>query len=339
MSILKHDVLALSDGIARCDVVPQAGGAIAGFWWECGERRIDWLRPARAADVARADAAKMAAYPLVPWGGRIRDGSFHFGGEEVAEGCDALNGHGWRRSWRVVGRSATEVALEYRHDGGSWPWPYRARQTIALADGALSLTLDLANESDRLMPAGLGFLSAFPFASEASLEAAVQGVWPEDGAGTPREGRAVPSSCELAARGRRSGRSRLHRLGRIGRDRMARTRHGASSRGGMAASVLPRRPPLRPSFGGADEPLRRCLQSRPRRRRRNGGARARPRREPQRHGQARAAPFAALTSSARNLETPARRDFCTTPHRHGSRLPSAASTSSTDSGPPASRIC
>jgi aldose 1-epimerase len=205
MSILKHDVLALSDGIARCDVVPQAGGAIAGFWWECGERRIDWLRPARAADVARADVAKMAAYPLVPWGGRIRDGSFHFGGEEVAEGCDALNGHGWRRSWRVVGRSATEAALEYRHDGGSWPWPYRARQTVALAAGALSLTLDLANESDRLMPAGLGFLSAFPFASEASLEAAVQGVWPEDGAGIPREGRAVPSPCGLACAAEEAG--------------------------------------------------------------------------------------------------------------------------------------
>ncbi len=178
MSVLERDVVALCDGGARADVVPQAGGAVAGFWWEEGARRIDWLRPARAADVARADAAAMASIPLVPWAGRIRDGRFRFGGEEVAEGRDARNGHGWRREWRVVSRSAASVALEYRHDGGAWPWPYRARQTIALAAGTLSLTLDLVNEADRLMPAGLGFLAAFPFASEASLDAAVQGMRP-----------------------------------------------------------------------------------------------------------------------------------------------------------------
>ena len=180
MSILERDVVALCDGVARCDVVPQAGGAVAGFWWEDGGRRIDWLRPARVADVARADPEAMACFPLVPWAGRIRNGSFRFGGDEIAPSCDggpALNGHGWRRPWRVAGRSAAQVVLEYRHDGGAWPWAYCARQTVALCGGALSLTLSVTNEADRLMPAGLGFHSAFPFASEASLDAAARGLW------------------------------------------------------------------------------------------------------------------------------------------------------------------
>ena len=172
MSVLERDVVALCDGVARCDVVPQAGGAVAGFWWEEGARRIDWLRPSRAADVARADAEALACFPLVPWAGRIRGGSFRFCGDEVAEGCDALHGHGWRSAWHVAGRSATEVVLEYRHEGGAWPWPYLARETIALSRGVLSLTLHLTNESDRLMPAGLGFASAFPCAAEAMVEAA-----------------------------------------------------------------------------------------------------------------------------------------------------------------------
>jgi aldose 1-epimerase len=176
MSVLERDVVALCDGVARCDVVPQAGGSIAGFWWEEGGRRIDWLRPARAADVARGDADAMACYPLVPWAGRIGS-SFRFGGEEIVPSsadAPALDGHAWREAWRVARRSAAAVEIEYRHDGGVWPWAYRARQSIAFAEGALVLTLVVTNESDRLMPVGLGFRSVLPFASEATLEAAVQ---------------------------------------------------------------------------------------------------------------------------------------------------------------------
>ncbi|HUK61341.1 MAG TPA: hypothetical protein VLV50_19070 [Stellaceae bacterium] len=205
MSVLERDVVALGAGAARCDVVPQAGGAIAGYWWEEGARRIDWLRPARAADVARADAAAMACLPIVPWAGSIRGGSFRFADTEVDEGPDARDGHGWRRSWRVVARGAAELKLEYCHEGGAWPWPYRARETIALVDGVLRLTLVVINESDRLMPVGLGFCTALPSASQAALVATAQGPWRDSADGAACGRQASLSGADLARAAKDAG--------------------------------------------------------------------------------------------------------------------------------------
>jgi aldose 1-epimerase len=204
MSVFKRDVVALCDGIARCDVVPQSGGAVAGFWWEEGGRRIDWLRPASAAAVARADAAAMACVPLVPWAGPMAGGRFRFGADEIAgagESCGALHGHGWRRAWRVVERSPTQIAMSYRHENGGWPWAYSARGTVALADGVLTLGLSLTNESDRLMPAGLGFHPAFAAAEGARLDAAVHGVWHVGADGLPRKWSACSVAPDLAGDG------------------------------------------------------------------------------------------------------------------------------------------
>ena len=82
MSLITRTLVALGDGVARCDVVPGAGGAVAGFWWELGRgRRVDWLRPASAAAMAGAAPDGMACFPLVPWGNRIRDGRFTWAGK------------------------------------------------------------------------------------------------------------------------------------------------------------------------------------------------------------------------------------------------------------------
>ena len=145
MSVLEQDTVALSDGDAGCDVVPQ-GGAVAGFWWGQGSRRIDWLKRASATAVRSGSAREMACYPSVPWGNRIRDGRFRFGSREViaadadadadAAGPHAPDGHGWRRTWRVAERSGARVVLDYEHAPGAWPWRYRARQTVALEAAA-----------------------------------------------------------------------------------------------------------------------------------------------------------------------------------------------------------
>jgi aldose 1-epimerase len=206
VSVLERDVVALCDGIARCDVVPQAGGAVAGYWWEEGGRRVDWLRPASAADVARADASAMACVPLVPWAGRIAGGRFRFGADEIegaGEPCDAFAGHGWRRVWRVLERSPAQIVMSYRHDGGDWPWAYSARAGVALADGVLTLGLSLTNESDRLMPAGLGFHPMFAAAQGATLDAAARGVWHLGEDRLPREWNAWPSAVDFAGDGLR----------------------------------------------------------------------------------------------------------------------------------------
>lgn len=208
MSVIDDGLMTLSSGRARCRVAPGAGGAVAGFWWERGGDRIDWLRPASPAAVARGNAGEMGCFPLVPYGSRIRDARFMFCGREVVEtpadggGRHALHGHGWRRDWRVVDRGEDRLVLEYDHAPDAWPWLYRVRQSFVLSPEALELTLELENRSDELMPAGLGFHPYFPRTPEASLTASTTGVWLTDAEIMPTERTAVPPGWDLAA-GRR----------------------------------------------------------------------------------------------------------------------------------------
>lgn len=208
MTLLVSGVVTLSNGPARCQIAPGAGGAVAGFWWETGGRRLDWLRPASPAAVARGDAGEMASFPLVPYGSRIRDARFRFCGREVVETPadgprrHALHGHGWRRPWAVTDRADDRLVLEYDHPADAWPWPYRARQSFALTPQALEITLEIENRSDALMPAGLGFHPFFPRTPEATIAARTSGVWLTDADLLPREHAAVPSDWDLTS-GRR----------------------------------------------------------------------------------------------------------------------------------------
>jgi aldose 1-epimerase len=208
MGVVGNDVVTLSSGDARCEIAPGVGGAIAGFWWERGGRRIDWLRPASPAAVARGKAGDMGCFPLVPYGSRVRDARFLFCGREVLEtpaegqGRHALHGHGWRRDWQVVERSDDRLVLEYDHEPDAWPWLYRARQSFVLSPAGLELTLELENRSEALMPAGLGFHPYFPRTPEVSVTATTTGVWLTDAEIMTTERTAVPPGWDLST-GRR----------------------------------------------------------------------------------------------------------------------------------------
>ena len=208
MTVLGNGLVTLASGPARCEVAPGVGGAVAGFWWERGGRRIDWLRPASPAAVARGDAGEMGCFPMVPYGSRIRDARFVFCGRKVLETPadmekrHALHGHGWRRNWSVVEREDDRLVLEYEHTSDAWPWPYQARQSFHLSPDVLEMTLEIANLSDGLMPAGLGFHPFFPRTPEARITAATAGVWLTDAEVMPVERTAVPPGWDLS-RGRR----------------------------------------------------------------------------------------------------------------------------------------
>lgn len=208
MTIVDKGAVTLTSGLASCEIVPRAGGALAGFWWERNGCRVDWLRPAAPAAIGRADAQHMSCFPLVPYSNRIRNGRFLFCGQEVVESPadpdahHAIHGHGWRREWTVTDHTEDHLVLEYTHPSGAWPWSYRACQTFALTSEALSITLDIENLSEGLMPVGLGFHPFFPRTPQATLTAETQGVWLTDADILPTEAAAVPLGWNLSA-GRR----------------------------------------------------------------------------------------------------------------------------------------
>src|SRR5437867_6886737 len=118
--------------------------------------------------LSRDDRYETAAFPLVPYSNRIRDGRFLFRGRAVALPLNppperhSIHGHGWQAAWRALETSASAALLEYRHPADAWPWAYRATQRFTLTPAGLGVELTLANESDSPMPAGLGWHPYFP---------------------------------------------------------------------------------------------------------------------------------------------------------------------------------
>lgn len=180
------NVITLRAGRAAVGIAPSIGGSIAHFHWIDGGQRHDWLRPAEASDLAARTPDRMACFPLVPFSNRIRDGRFSFGGRAIALPLNqwpqphAEHGHGWQAAWSVAARKDDSATLEYNHAEGAWPYPYRARQEIAVTDDELKLTLSIENRGHETMPAGLGFHPYFPRTGRCTLAASVDAMWATD---------------------------------------------------------------------------------------------------------------------------------------------------------------
>ncbi len=167
-------------------MAPAIGGSIVHYRWTDGGAAHDWLRPPAAADSAPTTADRLACFPLVPFSNRIREGRFSFGGHAVRLPLNQLpqphaeHGHGWQSAWTVVERAAGELALEYEHPAGAWPFPYRARQHMVLTEDDLRVTISLENRGQETMPAGLGLHPYFPRTAQCRLSARVAAMWATD---------------------------------------------------------------------------------------------------------------------------------------------------------------
>lgn len=149
--------LVVEHGAWRAAVLPEAGGLIA----RLDHGGLPVLRP-----MAEGAAGPLAAacFPMVPWCNRIAAGRFLWEGAAIRLPANvpsephAIHGHGWQSAWSIVSQSATACTIAHRHDGAApgWPWAYEARQTVALTQAGCTLTLALTNQSDRVMPAGIG---------------------------------------------------------------------------------------------------------------------------------------------------------------------------------------
>lgn len=97
-------------------------------------------------------------YPMVPFAGRIRDGSFTFAGRvhqlERNMSPHAIHGTVFDRPWRVLSYGVDRATLAVDL-GPGWPFAGRVTHEISLQPGSLDATLTL--EADDEMPAWLGW--------------------------------------------------------------------------------------------------------------------------------------------------------------------------------------
>ncbi|WP_459665955.1 aldose epimerase family protein, partial [Novosphingobium sp. 11B] len=80
--------------------------------------------------------------------------------------------------WMVKDEQADRAVLACLHSSDEhWPWDWSATQSFLLEDGALHVTLEVVNRSDRAMPCGLGQHPYFVREPGGRLQFAAEGVW------------------------------------------------------------------------------------------------------------------------------------------------------------------
>jgi aldose 1-epimerase len=138
-------VLTLESGSARLVVAPEQGGRIMAL-------SVDGLDLLVTPDV---DNHNFGCFPMAPWAGRIRHGSFDFEGQRYQLPLNnpphAIHGTARDHAWREDGEGLISAPLEP-------PWPFGGRvvQRFSLAPDALQLTMEV-HAADAPMPASCGW--------------------------------------------------------------------------------------------------------------------------------------------------------------------------------------
>jgi aldose 1-epimerase len=142
-------LIVLDTGSARLEIDPAAGGRVASLIVDGSEL------------LARTGGGPIywGCYPMAPFPGRIRDGSFEFEGRRVDLPRNlpphAIHGTVLDRPWSVVDERTLSIDL-----GPAWPFAGRVTQRFDLESDQLRASLTL--EADEPMPGAVGWHPWFP---------------------------------------------------------------------------------------------------------------------------------------------------------------------------------
>lgn len=157
--------VSLRKGPLALTLVPGQGGACSALRWHpAGGTPVDLLRPTPAG----AGVFEASCFPLVPYSNRLFEGRLLASAGECAvprnhERVDhPVHGVGWRRAWRVTDQDRRRACLSYRHEADEhWPFDHVATQTVEVHADRVRFGIELRNEGDIPMPAGIGLHPRF----------------------------------------------------------------------------------------------------------------------------------------------------------------------------------
>ncbi len=221
------ELLSLQSGDLVLELAPGVGGSMASFYSAANKNqaRIDWLRPASAAALAARDPLGMASFPLLPWCNRLRDGHALAHGSHgrpihlapnYQGSPHTIHGVGWQHPWQLSGNTPDSAVLEFVYRPSlsksqdkeiGWPWAFSAWQSFKLDASGLACQMTLRNDSDELMPFGLGHHPYFEHLPGTQLQCNLSDrgqMWESDahclptGLATPGFLQALREGVELA---------------------------------------------------------------------------------------------------------------------------------------------
>ncbi len=146
----------LRSGLLEVVLAPEAGGRIAQLRYD----GVAWLVGEQAGG-AGTPAIAWGCYPMVPWAGRIRHGSFTFDGRRRSLPANfdahAIHGVGFTRPWHIDSLDADTARLSLAlPEDDYWPFGGRATQTLHLQPDRLHLHLSV-EAGHQAMPAVIGW--------------------------------------------------------------------------------------------------------------------------------------------------------------------------------------
>ena len=164
-------------GAVEAELLPEVGGRIHRL-------RIDGrdvLRTPGDPSIHAREPLYWGSYPMVPWCNRIPGGVLRFGGRvhrlPAEVDGNAIHGRAVSAPWQDLGGGV----LEYRDAGDpAFPFPFTARQEIAVDDAGLTLRLSVRNDGDAGMPAGLGIHPWFAAGDGLAVELPAERVYPSE---------------------------------------------------------------------------------------------------------------------------------------------------------------
>jgi aldose 1-epimerase len=196
----RTEVVRLRRSPYELEVCPGQGGCITAF----RHRGRDLLRPATARYFADGDAREASSFPLVPFSNRIADARFGFLGQSYQlvrnspPEPHAIHGDGWQNPWVLTEATPRRAVLDFAHRSAGTPLDYRARQTFALGERGLAVTVEIANAGASAMPAGVGLHPYFVGSEGVTLTARLDQVWLPDERKIPQQRAPLPAAWDFA---------------------------------------------------------------------------------------------------------------------------------------------
>jgi len=168
--------ILLRDNAITIGFAPEWGGALTRFDVCVGNKLIDLLRPAIDDPVGPIHALGSSCFPLVPYGGRLRNGRFRFAGKTFQYPLNAVperhssHGDGWTRSWSLIHLDRRSAIMALSVDESA-PLKYQCTQSITVNGNRVRIALIARNCDTNPIPIGLGLHPYFANRAEATITA------------------------------------------------------------------------------------------------------------------------------------------------------------------------
>ncbi len=175
--------LILKNNKVQLGILPELGASLSFLKYMQNNTVRDILRPLETG--GKVDANNASLFPMIPFCGRIRGGSFVYFGitRKMAKNhtgiVDPIHGDGWKSVWQVQSQQDDKIVLTLTHDKdkGGFPFSYNAELSYTLKKTRLEIEMKITNPGPLPMPCGMGIHPFFVKTKEVELDFVTQMVW------------------------------------------------------------------------------------------------------------------------------------------------------------------